>query len=476
MSASGDDDLAALIVREQRGFRRILYAGLGTLLLMAIISIAMGINFYSISAELTATNRRLQEDAFESRRAFAAQNNRLATQERAMRRIYTEVRRVTDGGGDVEATPQRVAEARTAVQQYLMRGHLPSLSDQRAIRQFGLRDVQGVSPQLKALMAGAWTIVSFENNGDAIPATAEALPARLQQAVESFQAARADPALDSLARAGIAWVRFTDASSPRRNYAPDACQAVFEAVEGLHNGVQAPRPLYWRAQCERKTGRTTDALANYARSLAASAPEAAAIAASGSGNRRETEAENQLALDAYHGVGTTLIASADEADDAPGMADALATARQWCTPLDAAAPGRSERMRLAVACLRRAIALRRELGQTDNQLSGTAENLSFAYLRDGDFNAAYENAVAVEQTGLFPWNEAVRALTAQHATSGERADRRAIAREARRNVSLFGVPQFNLCELRQLMRPEDFQALSVLIASEHGGETAQCES
>lgn len=472
MAVQGDEDLAALIVREQRGFRRILYAGLFTLLLMAVISIAMGINFWLVSTDLGETNRRLQRDAFDSRIAFVDQSARLAAQERGMRRIYAEVRRAADGGADVEATPARIAETQTAVQMFFLRGRLPSLTEQRAIRQFGVRELAGVSPAYRALMIGAWEIVTFENNGDQIPNDAEALPANLQRAMDSFQAARSDPTLEPIARAGAAWILFTDANQ-RQAYAEPACEAVFQAVEGLHNGVEAPRPLYWRAQCERKRGRTTDALANYARSLAVSAPNANAAAENDGGSRRVAEAETQLAMDAFHGVGTTLIASADVADDAPEIREALAIARQWCaTGEDAGA--RTERMQLAVACLQHAIKLRRDLDQIPSQISGTAENLSFAYLRDGNFDAAYQNATAVEGTGLFAWNEAVRALAAERARAGAERDRRAAGSEARRNVAMFRLEQFNLCELRVLMTQQLYDDLVEIIEAEHKGETVGC--
>ncbi|HRO04471.1 MAG TPA: hypothetical protein PLS69_12785, partial [Terricaulis sp.] len=231
-----------------------------------------------------------------------------------------------------------------------------------------------------------------------------------------------------------------------------------------------PLPLYWRAQCERKLGRTAEALGNYARSLEASAPSAAAAAEGGA--RSEAEAESQLALDAFHGVGTTLIAAASMDEESPGLSEALAIARRHCP----GAQSETERMALAVSCLNEAIRLRRYLGQTENQVSGTAENITFAYLRSNDFNSAFQNTMEVERTGLFPWNEALRAFTASRADAPARADRRRAAAEARSNVSRFSLGQFNTCELRALLAPEMFDSLRELISETHDGAEVSCPS
>jgi hypothetical protein len=335
-----------------------------------------------------------------------------------------------------------------------------------------VRENAAIAPATRSLLRGVWSLINFENGDEQIDAAAAELPVTLQEALASFEAARADPALQALAQTGIASIRFMDASSGRNNYSLAACSEVFEALGDARNGAAAPRPLYWRAQCERKLGRTAEALSHYALDLAETAP-AARDAAQGRGRGRRAEAENQLALDAYHGVGTTLIAAAEFPADTPGLAEALAVAAQWC-PRDEADAARSERMALALSCLRQAISLRRELGQTENQVSGSGENLSFAYMRDGDFDAAYQHAVDVERTGLFAWNEAVRALAASRATVGARSERRAAAAAARRNVSMFRVGQFNICELQALMNAADFEALQAIISAEHPGEEVRC--
>jgi hypothetical protein len=128
-------------------------------------------------------------------------------------------------------------------------------------------------------------------------------------------------------------------------------------------------------------------------------------------------------------------------------------------------------MLLARACLNQAIRLRERLHQTDNQVSGTAENVSFSYLRDGDFEGALANAVAVERTGLFPWNELVRALSASQMKTPAALK---VEREARRSVSYFAIGRFNPCELQVLLNADLFAKARALVEQEHRGESLVC--
>ncbi|MGQ0532162.1 MAG: hypothetical protein ACT4OF_05640 [Caulobacteraceae bacterium] len=159
-----------------------------------------------------------------------------------------------------------------------------------------------------------------------------------------------------------------------------------------------PQPLWWQAQCERKLGQTREALRDYARTLQRVAGVATSLT--------QDYAEMTLAMNAFHGVGTTLIALHDTPDGDAHMSAALPIARSAC-PVAADATG-SPRMQLAESCLRIAMLLRERLGQTPNQVSGTGENLSFVFLRDENYDAAFAQARRVERTGLFPWNELVR--------------------------------------------------------------------
>lgn len=139
-------------------------------------------------------------------------------------------------------------------------------------------------------------------------------------------------------------------------------------------------------------------------------------------------------------------------------------------------------MKMARACLEKAILLRRRLGQTPNQQSGTAENISFTYLLEGDFSGALANAQKVERTGLFAWNELVRALAAEEVANTNSVDVeptaadavRATAAEARRNVSMFAPNQFNPCELRVLLTHEVYLKAEAILRQEHADFEADC--
>ena len=173
-------------------------------------------------------------------------------------------------------------------------------------------------------------------------------------------------------------------------------------------------------------------------------------------------------MNAFHGVGTQLIATFEAPDQ--DLRTELELASRLCGPPEQDDKG-SARMLLARACLRQAVRLRERLHQTDNQVSGTAENVSFSYLRDGDFEGALANAVAVERTGLFPWNELVRALSA-----GQMKTPQAVKaeREARRSVSYFAIGRFNPCELQVLLNADLFAKARSLVEQEHRGESLVC--
>src|SRR5262249_24804697 len=122
--------------------------------------------------------------------------------------------------------------------------------------------------------------------------------------------------------------------------------------------------------------------------------------------------ELTLAYNAFHGIGTTLIALPAELAGDPNASAGFAIARERCG-VDGAAERPSQQMRLALACLERTTDIRRnKLRQTEQDVDGTQENFGFAYLRDDDFASAYANSVRVEHTLLSPWNELIRAVSA----------------------------------------------------------------
>ena len=453
MSQSPEDELISLISQEQRSMRRILMAGIAALLLVVIMSLALGVYYYNVVGKLSTTSDRLERQAFDTRRSVDQQTNRVASQEAAIRRTFEEIRSANMTlTGESEMT-DLVDVARIFLQRG---GH--SLADERRLERAA--DGDEGSPRT-ALFRGVSLLLAWERSGDQIAADSQALPLQLQSAQAAFLQALDDESLAPLAHNGIAWVLYENASSPRSNYLLEDCEEVWtEIAASAENGELGPQPLYWKAQCERKLGRMKAALADYALALRQSRMIDPAA-------RDETDL--LLEMNAFHGLGTVLIASADASED-PALQAARALATEACQP-DGNTPGLQQITRLAHACLGQAISLRRRLRQTENQVSGSRENISFAYLRDQDFKGAFDNTVAVERTGLFAWNELMRALSAQKL--GERE----IEREARRNVSMFTVGQFNLCEIKSLLNDELYADAHAIISDEHPGfEESVCRS
>ncbi|WP_430401387.1 hypothetical protein [Hyphomonas sp.] len=457
MSDSADRQLIELVSREQRGLRHILVAGITTLVLVVMMSAGLGVYYYVVakdlsvkSERLTADSDRLERHAFTMRRDIDQQNNRVAAQEAAIRRAYDEMRQMYAGS----VGEQALDRALPVVADYLERGR-HSLADERLI------EIQSAKPgggSEGALLKGAAGLLGWERSGAQIKKDDAGLPEQLKLAQESFNAALTDPALRSLAQTGLAWISFMEASSLRSSYALADCQAVDASVGQIGtDDALGLQPLYWRAQCNRKLGRTREALSDY--SLALNRVDPAAEDA-------PDPAEQLIQMNAFHGLGTVLITTADLPPDAEVDA-ARALAERVCGSGDAG--DGSTLMKLTRACLDKAIALRIALGQTENQQSGSAENISFTYLRDGDFQGALAHSKQIEKTGLFAWNELVRALSAEAVGDED------VAREARRNVSMFAPESFNVCELRALMTPEVYENARALISSEHEGFVVACD-
>lgn len=435
MSNQGERDLISLVRSEQRGFRFIMFAGLALLFVLAIMSAALGFYYWRASQQLETM---ISRQDFDARRKFDQQSTTVAAQGRRLDRFYAEIRRFA--GANIANSSD--AAALVAADAYLLRGHRLSLAEENALDTAAQR--AGNSAQGAFIAAVAQLNAWRQRNNDAIPLGTAELPAELVSVRAAFDAARqADPGFAQRASAGMASVLNLEAAGPYSNYKPEHCAALFAAVAGAPPA--SPQPLWWQAQCERKLGRTSDALRDYARVLATTWQNSATTADDG---------EIFLAMNAFHGVGTTLIVLNNAGD--PAVAEALPLARQAC------APEGEELMQLAISCLHRAVALRQRLRQTPNEVSGTAENLGFAYLRTGDFDGAFRNAEAVERTGLFAWNELLRALSAAHLSS-EAA--RLSGAEARRNVRFFNIEQFNPCEIRVLLNDDHFAEAVALISA-----------
>ncbi len=462
MSDAAERQLIELVSREQRSTRAILVAGITVLVLVVAMSAALAAYYYYMATRLsqstdalTARSEQLQDDslrldrqAFDVRREVDRQKNLIAGQEAAIRRAYDEIRLSYAGA----ARPPSNADLLRAVTDYLERGR-HSLTSERLIE--SPPAASAADDPRAALVRGATRLLAWQRSGRQINKDEADLPDVLQQANAAFTAAAADPALQSLAQTGLAWVMFIDAGSLRSEWATAKCEAVNAAVSKIAaDEALGLQPLYWRAQCNRKMGRTADALRDYSLALRKIDPA----------SRDTVDADEMLLqMNAYHGLGTVLIATADLNDD-PQVTTARTLAAQMCPPGNNGEG--SGLMKLTRACLAKAIGLRKGLGQTENQQSGSGENIAFTYLRDADAKSALASAAQIERTGLFPWNELIRALAA--AETGEAATEK----EARRNVSMFSVNQFNLCELKVLMTPETYDKAVAILAAEHAAQNA----
>jgi hypothetical protein len=399
--------------------------------------------------EATTIRLRKQEDKVQEmtmnlRSQVDRQGNQIARQDRAMRRAYDELRDILPNS----ATSSSPDAALLAVQNYLQRGR-HTFADERIIAAAASGGIE--EPSLSALVVGAAELLAWERSGEQLPYSGSELPSQLERAREAFTVANANAQLAPLAQTGLAWIYYLVTSSVRSSYSEEDCAAVFGAVAASAVGdhVEA-QPLYWRAQCMRKLGRVTSALADYA------------LAAQRSDDTSDTfssDAELTLAMNAFHGLGTTLIATYDVPDSE--IRSAIETASQACTVMDT--PTGSPRMQLARACLARAIKLRELLGHTANEIAGTRENISFAYLRDHDFSRALDNSLGVERVGLYPWNELVRVLAVREDTS---EFGREVASDARRNLRGWSIGRYNPCELQKLLDAQLYDEARRIIEEE----------
>ncbi|MEL6386508.1 MAG: hypothetical protein AAFR41_08810 [Pseudomonadota bacterium] len=454
MSDSADTELIELVAQEQRGLRGILVAGFSATFVVVAMSVALGVYYFFVAQALAADSERLERQAFDTRIMSDNLADQISDQDARLRRTYAEMLDATDTGvagtSDVEALD--VASA------YLKLG-VRSLTGEKQIE----RTIQQAEPSTsRAVLAAILALMEWERSGTDIVAGDLGLPGRLDQARQGLIAGLDTPETRTLAQTGLAWIAFETASSPRSNYAVEDCEAVFDATARIGPldtiGLQ---PLYWRGQCARKLGRVEEALRSY--SLAVQSGQS--IDVDEIDSLVERDALLTLELNAFHGLGTVLIAS-ENVPDSDALSAARALAGDVCEP-GAISEG-SERTRLMHACLQKAISIRRRLRQTDNQVSGSGENLSFVFLIDDDYQRAAENTAAVERTGLFAWNELLRATVARELGNS------AAETDARRNVSFFNSRQFNACEIRKLLKPAHFELALDILLEEHPDLAIDC--
>lgn len=435
-------------------------AGLvGLLAVAGALVIGVGVYAFSVLQVTNQASAEIQRSAFETRRNASNQDNRIAATEQRMRILANQLRRSQDG--TAVRTAADTESALAAARRYISRGAL-SLEDERIIEAAAATPFGAESSRSADLvLIGVAELMLWERNAEVIPTFATTLPRQLQRARDAFETAAQDPALANLAYAGNAWVQFLWTASVASSYALADCERLWTYIDASADGGPiGPLPLYWKAQCERKTGRLSDAIRSYATVLDMVAP--------GGAQGERSFGEFTVTMNAFHGVGTTLI-SPRVADDEPNVAAGMALARRHC-PIPESATG-SGRMQLAEACLRMAIRLRERLGQTPNQISGTAENIGFVYLRDDQFERAFAHSRDVERTGIFAWNELIRALSSSR-VSGREA--RVAHRVALQNIGFFGVGEFAVCELAVLLDDDLYREAIRIIRQQHPGEEVAC--
>lgn len=460
-----DDLLVSLISREQRGLRRTLVLGVFALFTMLLMSMGLAYVVWSYSLAVEKNMASLETQAFRTRRDVDAQFNRVSDLEAQMRRMYAEIR----GTMRTDTMDVKGEAGMIEAQAYLQR-RASTISGQRQIEL--LADAGDPDAPETALFRGIQALQRWDQSASTVPAGDKALPDTLRTARSAFGEVSNDPQLGPLARLGIVSVDFILASSPRGGFSREACQPVIDALTELEpQTALGLQPLYWRAQCQRKLGRISEALRDYGRALNMSRDLDAADP------RQADRAETTLRMNAYHGLGTVLIASLGRAGNG-SITAAEALARDVCEPDKF--PQHPEQTRLAFACLQEAIRIRRDdLRQTPNQISGSGENIAFIHLRNRDVEAAYLHTEATHRTGLFAWNETLRAMSAERlaAAAQDRAARRAYRSamsDALGHVSRFEDGQFHLCELRVLLGAGDYDDVERIVLGQRPNVPAQC--
>jgi hypothetical protein len=495
MSHDADDALLEFVAKEQRDFRRLLFGGLFALILVAIASIATSFYLWRASTQITG---KIASFEFNSRRDQQAQVdriNRLQTEVRGLLGEFWKTQRAQKASAAIDpakalaAANAALSVGRLPFQDELLLDAASTASDVIAVsadaptppanpeaaaqaildvappQQAAPSAPTGLTPEQRALVIGANALLTWQRLEETIPdgEFGAPLPKALIDARRQFDIARKDPALAAAARTGLAWITFLDVQA-RGNFSPEACAVLLEQTAPLKKASEpALQVLYWSAQCLRKSGRYAESLFDYV---------ALVNALNAIGARQDGDGVRLLEVNAYHGLGTQLIATRARPDDA--IAKALTIARARC-----GAAASAPRMATARACLDTAVVLRKRLSQTSSEQAGTLENKNFAYLAESDFTGALDNANAISALGSpLAWNELTRVIAVESLDSGDpkvARDRKLVLREAQSNLRFFAYGDFAVCELKVLMDAEPYgRALAALKAAFPKATAPEC--
>lgn len=204
----------------------------------------------------------------------------------------------------------------------------------------------------------------------------------------------------------------------------DAATAV---LTNSDSGADAAAAFFMKGACLRKNGLTARAHEAFSRALDVVAP-----------NRQPAYPESSAILyEAFHGVGTTLIALANLSEAERGEAIA------W--PDNPAAEAR--------ALIEQAAALRVAWGMTAVGEVGSLENEGFIFLTEGDLEGALRHTEEIDNVVPLAWNLTCRLAAASEllaASGGEDQRYQALVDETLLKLSLIPRGDFDEPELRRL--------------------------
>lgn len=445
--ASDEDALTAMLDRDQRSFRRVLFAGIAMIVVVMLIGGALVAQNFRTAQNLatleTELHRVEQDTRLEAHRlrqtadAAAIADNRRAMENRA---AFEDIRVLIDA-----STPGAGARGAGGAQQAAFayfEGLRVPLAGERAIHAALASPTATPDQQTRDLLAAVELMRRYDKTGSGLRADASgaaALTPELEEAAGKLEHAAQSPALKQAALLGRARIDYILASA--NNFRRPLCDAMFQRADALPRTAWSIQVLLNRAECWRKNGDSQSAHAEFEAAVKrlAATPANQERALSGS------DADPLVQYQAYHGRGTTLIAIAADGD--------------------------LEKLKQAQDDLQKAAALRKLGGQSELEVVGSLENLGLAYLKAGQYQQAARNAAEVTRVRSLGWNEVVRALSAQQLKDD---DTFATARE---NLANYRRAEFNECELKKLVGQRlEGALLDLLKVTRDGGAPATCSA
>jgi hypothetical protein len=442
MASEDEDTLTAVLDRDQRSFRRVLFASIAMIVVVVLLGALLAAQNLQASGKLAKMARDLaeanqnirdveQRARLEAHRLReAADNAAIADSRRAMenRAAFEDIRDLIEASSPNAGGAATLESAVNAATAYLQGRRLP-LVGERAI-QTVLAEGGGLDGSTRDLLIAVEQMRRFDKTGADLRVNADgraALTPELEDAAARLDNADDAPNLRQAAVLGRARIDYVLASANAHERA--LCEAMFRRGDRIPRAAWSIQLLLNRAACWRKNGDSQNAYNEFngaVRRLAGVEPRADQ-ALTGS------DADPLVQYQAYHGRGTALIAIAGGANEGA----TLLTAQND---------------------LKKAVDLRKLGGQSELEVVGSLENLGLAYLRAGDYRAAAANAASVARVRTLNWNETVRAIAAGELGEADEAH------DAQLNLRNYRRAEFNECELKRLVGTRNEAALTALLA------------